>query len=326
MIDAAEISRMLADRIDDLCLELLPAGCSESGYWRAGSLAGEAGGSLAIKLRRRPGRWNDYATGEYGDALDLIEGVLGCDTCEALRWAREWLGIDQGTPESREQYEDARRKRAIAWAAREAAEREIDAQRLKLALDLFEQADNAHGTATEAYLGTRKLELPNGDDVLRHHPRCVFGGERVPCMVALFRHSLTNEPVGIQRTRLPLGGWTRGMKMERLNIGSTPAGSIKIDNDEDVLYGPTIAEGLETGLALRMLGYRPCWATGGKGTIRCFRVLPEPVQSLSIHSEPDADTDVRQCVGEWSSAGRETIILRSLFGKDAADALWEGSP
>ena len=83
------------------------------------------------------------------------------------------------------------------------------------------------------------------------------------------------------------------VKMERLNLGPTGAGSIKVDPDADVLYGLTIGEGTETVLAGRMLGYRPAWVTGGKGTIKHFPVLPEPVQSLSVHWEPDADADVR---------------------------------
>jgi hypothetical protein len=143
-------------------------------------------------------------------------------------------------------------------------------------------------------------------------------------MVALFRHNISNEPVGVQRTRLPPGGWARGMKMERLNLGPTSTGSIKIDDDDDVLHGLTIGEGTETVLAGRMLGYRPAWATGGKGTIRRFPLLASPLQSLSVHWERDAADDVGQCLDRWRAAGRETIILRSLFGKDAADALWEG--
>jgi hypothetical protein len=141
--------------------------------------------------------------------------------------------------------------------------------------------------------------------------------------VVLFRHNISDEPLGIQRTRLPPTGWVRGMKMDRRNLGPTGAGSIKVDEDADVLHGVTVGEGLETVLAGRTLGYRPAWATGGKGTLRNFPVLPEPLQSLSIHWEPDAADDVRQCADRWSVAGRETIILKSLFGKDAADSVLE---
>jgi hypothetical protein len=326
--DAAKVSRMLADRIKPLCRELLPAGRRESGSWRVGSLDGEKGDSLSVSLKRKPGLWIDWATDESGDALDLVRGVLGFDTAEALEWSRQWLGVCRGTEGRwrRPIDAEARRKRAAVRAAREAAEREEDAKRLTFALDLFDQAVDPHETDTESSLADRKLKLPFGADVIRHHPRCVFREERVPCMVALFRHNLTDEPVGIQRTKLPPGGWHRGMKMERLNLGPTSVGSIKIDADEDVLYGLTIGEGTETVLAGRMLGYRPAWATGGKGTIGRVPLLPDPVQSLSVHWEPDAAEDVRQCVERWRAAGRETIILRSLFGKDAADSLWEGGP
>jgi len=324
--DAAGISAMLADRVEPLCWRMLPNGRPESGSWRVGSLGGERGGSLSISLMRKPGLWLDHATGEGGDALDLVKAVLGVDMSEALRWSRQWLGIEQGPTNAswRPPLDDeARRRRDAERAAREATE---DAKRRKLALGLFEQADDAHGTDAERYLNARKLELPEGADVIRFHRRCVFRpGERVPCMVALIRHNQTDEPVGIQRTKLPPAGWVRGMKMERLNLGPTSAGSIKIDCDADVLHGLAIAEGLETALAGRTLGYRPVWATGGKGTIRRFPVLPEPVQSLSVHWEPDAADDVRECVERWAAAGCETIVLRSLFGKDAADSLWEGS-
>lgn len=336
--DASEISRMLADRIELLCRELLPHGRAKFGSWRVGSLDGEKGGSLSVKLRHRPGQWCDFATDEKGDALNLVRAVLGCDMAEALRWSRQWLGVESPT-NGRERPrvdEEARRQREAERAAREALERKEEAERRKFALDLFDQAVDPHGTDTERYLAARRLELPLGADAIRHHPRCVFGGDHVQCMVALFRDNLTGAPIAIQRTKLPSGGWVRGMKMERLNFGPYGSGSIRIDTDNgDVLAGLArgagvswlrglvIAEGLESGLALRKLGYRPVWATGGKGTIRRFPVLPE-IQSLSAHCEPDAEADVRECLDRWAAAGRATIILRSRFGKDAADALfWE---
>lgn len=326
--DAGEISKLLADRIEPLCRELLPNGRWEkaSGSWRVGSLSGEKGSSLSIRLKGKPGQWFDFATDEKGDALGLVEAVLGLDMVGALRWSRQWLGIDQGTGAHQRPAmdEEARRQRDADRAAREASQREEDARRLAFALNLFDEAHAPHGTDTERYLNARKLKLPFGADAIRHHPHCAFRDENVPCMIALFRHNLTDEPVGIQRTRLPPSGWVRGMKMERLNLGPTRTGSIKIDCDADVLYGFTIGEGTETVLAGRMLGYRPAWATGGKGTIRQFPLLPEPVQSLSVHWEFDADADMRECAERWCAAGREVIVLKSLFGKDAADALWEG--
>jgi putative DNA primase/helicase len=201
----------------------------------------------------------------------LVHSFAGDDWRDCFDHVRERLGLSRINARQRPPIDDeARRKRDADRAPREARELEENDRRQKFALTLFDQAVDPHGTDTERYLNARKLELPHGADVIRHHPHCVFGADRVPCVVVLFRHNLTDEPLGVQRTRLPLGGWVRGAKMERLNLGPTGAGSIKIDADEDVLYGLTIGEGLETVLAGRMLGYRPAWATGGKGTIKAL--------------------------------------------------------
>jgi hypothetical protein len=94
--DAFEISRMLADRIEPLVRELLPNGHEESSAWRVGSLSGEAGESLSIKLKEKPGQWVDFATNERGDALGLVKAVRGGDLTDALRWSRQWLGLASG--------------------------------------------------------------------------------------------------------------------------------------------------------------------------------------------------------------------------------------
>ncbi len=116
--DAHEIANMLADRIESLCRQLLPppAGhyASSRSEWRIGSLAGEKGKSLSVRLKQRPGQWYDFCTGEHGDALDLVGAVLGYpkhDRAPALRWAREWLGI----------HTDARQRPQIDDRARDAS-------------------------------------------------------------------------------------------------------------------------------------------------------------------------------------------------------------
>ncbi len=270
----------------------------------------KCGGTDRFGVNRIKQVFNCRGCGAKGGVIALLMLADKCD----FRTAVERLSGERV---------DGNRPRQTRPAAKASSDEET---RLKLALEIFGEAIDAHGTEAEAYLRARRLELPPGADAIRFHPRCIFGGERVPSMVALFRHNITDKPLGIQRTRLPSGGWVRGMKMERKNLGPTGGGSIKVDEDADVLYGLTIGEGLETVLAGRMLGYRPAWATGGKGTLKNFPLLPEPVQSLSAHWEPDAADDVSQCLDRWRDSGRETIVLKSLFGKDAADALWEGDP
>lgn len=67
----------------------------EGAEWRVGSLAGEPGRSCAIHLGgTKSGVWSDFASGEGGDALDLMAAVrFGGDKRAALVWSRRWLGI-----------------------------------------------------------------------------------------------------------------------------------------------------------------------------------------------------------------------------------------
>lgn len=75
-------------------------------------------GSFVITLEgAKAGRWNDYATGEHGDMIDLIRLSLGCTMAEALREARAWLGLEVESPA-----DIARRKAAVERAKRLAAE------------------------------------------------------------------------------------------------------------------------------------------------------------------------------------------------------------
>ena len=95
----ADIAGMLARQAPSLAAELLPNGKREGAEWRVGSLRGEPGRSLSVHLfGSRAGVWSDFASGEAGDALDLVAGVLyGGDKQAAKRaalaWARSWLGL-----------------------------------------------------------------------------------------------------------------------------------------------------------------------------------------------------------------------------------------
>src|SRR4051794_16681156 len=95
---AAVVSRHLAERMEKLVPELLPNGRPNGREWRVGSVEGEAGSSLAVCLfGLDAGLWHDFATGESGDALDLVRAVLHRRMGEALEWSRRWLDRDYHT-------------------------------------------------------------------------------------------------------------------------------------------------------------------------------------------------------------------------------------
>lgn len=99
MTDITTIKRMLADRAQSVAEMLLPGGRKEGPEWRAGSIAGEKGGSLGVHLTGpKAGVWQDFATGEHGDLLDLWVATRGGTLPEALEAARSWLGVTRPEP------------------------------------------------------------------------------------------------------------------------------------------------------------------------------------------------------------------------------------
>jgi twinkle protein len=96
MLTAREIAQELARDARGVAQMLLPAGKEISGDWCAGSVDGEAGKSLKVRLKGpKAGRWADFATGEHGDALDLWAAVRHQSIPEALADAADYLGIRQ---------------------------------------------------------------------------------------------------------------------------------------------------------------------------------------------------------------------------------------
>lgn len=99
MADIISIKRMLADRAQSVAEMLLPGGRKEANEWRAGSVGGEKGHSLGVHLSgAKAGIWQDFATGEGGDLLDLWVACRGGALADALEAARAWLGVSRPEP------------------------------------------------------------------------------------------------------------------------------------------------------------------------------------------------------------------------------------
>lgn len=86
---------MLADRADQVARMLYPHGKEANGEWEVGSVDGEAGSSLKIRLRgSKAGVWCDFATGdEKGDMLDLWAAAKRLDLGPAIKEAKQYLGV-----------------------------------------------------------------------------------------------------------------------------------------------------------------------------------------------------------------------------------------
>lgn len=94
-MNAHELNQRLCDSIEAVLRHLFPAGKKVSGEWVVGSLAGEAGDSLKIRMGgMKKGYWCDFATNERGRSLlGLWAEVLRGDIKRACKEARQFLGI-----------------------------------------------------------------------------------------------------------------------------------------------------------------------------------------------------------------------------------------
>ena len=136
------------------------------------------------------------------------------------------------------------------------------------------------GSIAERYLDeTRHIDVSRlPEDIhrsLRFHPNCVFGpGTHLPCLIALMRDPLTDEPVGIQRIALEHRNG-KIEKIERRMLGR--AGVVKLWPAGAQLV---VGEGLETVLAAATrIPYRgaplhPAWAALSSRKLGACRSSP----------------------------------------------------
>ena len=254
-----------------------------------------------------------------GDIIALVQFLDGCDFRTAVRTL---AGFEMGGLNLQDAKSDHRPLDLVNQPA-------IDEQNTERALKLWADAVPICGTVAEKYLHHRGLhDLPD-DGVLRFHPASAYGKARVPCLIALYRNIITNAPHAISRTALDAAG----NRVGRMSLGPVGGAAIKIDPDEAVEHGLIISEGLETGLAGRMLGFKPCWSLGSAGAVRNFPVLAGTTSLTILVDHDEADRRGRQagqeaalgCSERWREAGVEvTRIVPRAIGADMADLIEQG--
>ena len=98
--DITQISRMLANRAEAVCAWLLPAGKQRGAEWECGNIDGDAGRSLRVHLTGgKAGVWSDFAGEGGGDLIDLIAAVHGVGIAQAVKEAKEFLGLHDTAPD-----------------------------------------------------------------------------------------------------------------------------------------------------------------------------------------------------------------------------------
>lgn len=93
---ASEIASRLAGQAEAVCQHLLPQGRAKGADWHCGSLAGEPGNSLKIRITgAKSGRWADFGGGsdDTGDMIGLWQRVRNLGLHDACEEACDWLNI-----------------------------------------------------------------------------------------------------------------------------------------------------------------------------------------------------------------------------------------
>jgi putative DNA primase/helicase len=252
-----------------------------------------------------------------GQTRLLVHCYAGCDPHDVLDELRRRGLLDDIRDWDR---------RAVDAQSEERRPREgDDLERIKRARRIWDAAGDPRGTLVEVYFGLRRLELDAAlaGRVLRFHPACPWRNEDtgqtdfVPALIVPFRSVDDDEITGIHRIALKPDGYKLGKRM----LGVVHRAAVQLD--DAVFDELAICEGVETGIAARMLGIHPTWALGTSGGITRFPVLPG-IRTLRIIAENDqvsADA-VELCGTRWQRAGcRVRVIEPPLGRKDLNDAL-----
>jgi hypothetical protein len=272
------------------------------------------GGRDRFGVNARKRLWNCRGCGMGGDVISLAQYAGGLTFAEAIATLcgnpSKPVRIVGSPPARDPDDEDAARNRGSA-------------------LRIWESARSIRGTLAESYLvRVRSIDIEQLielDDVLRFEARCPFGGERLPCLIALVHDIVTDAPKAIQRTALS----PDGRKIDRRSLGRTRACAIKLWPDAEVTQGLVVGEGLETTAAaatrVEHLGtlLRPAWAVLARTNLRDFPVLAG-LEALTILVDADESGDGQKaasvCARRWLDAGREVIRLTpKTLGTDFDD-------
>src|SRR5262245_22155430 len=305
LVSVSDIAGLLAERIDALVADLLPAAILEGDEYRIGSVAGEAGRSMAINRHSRRGIWCDFGAAEdmKGDALDLVAQVLfRNDKASAVAWARSWLGLDSFDLDRLPQ------QRRTAIARKESALHEEERKR-GLAQRVFLSArPGIMGSPVEIYLRGRGIDLRGlgrQPAALRYHER-LYNSESDrywPAMVA----AITGEGssiMAVHRTWLEVqrdGRVTKApLRDPKKSLARYAGGAIRLWRGEtarpwqNVQPGEwlVIAEGIEDALSavIAKPNFRT-WAAvslANMGGIKLREELAGVIVMAQNDKEPDA--------------------------------------
>ena len=313
---------MLASKMQALTLVLLPQGKRVGNEIWIGDLDGRPGNSLKIIITGgHAGFWKDFAQGDdvRGDPIDLIQGVLRLDTGEAVRWAKNWLGLANGMAAGPKLVADTAKKDV-----------QDAAKRIERARRIWHDSVQAKGTLVETYLRWRGINVspplsirfqPEHEhwQLEREEWRCTHKG---PAMISAAQN-LEGQIVAVQRTWLKTDGRGKApLQVARKTAGAPRGAAVRLGMCHPTLI---VAEGVETGLSLTqgLCDANPAvvWCVLGTAGMRSVEV-PDGVKA--VYFAIDGDSASLKAAKQGAARlcpDYDTRVMRSPRGMDWNDVL-----
>ena len=255
----ADLSADLADHAESFCRQYFPEGRKLGNYWQVGDTSGAKGQSLAIRLQaqvgRKAGSWQDFATGEYGDLIDLLHERLGSVTLkETLREARSFLG-EAPCPAVPRDTQRAERPDAAS------------SKRIARARKLFAAGKPVLGTLAATYLQGRGIT--RFGPAIRYHPRVFLRQgedgadppERAPALLAKITDN-RGQITGCARVYLdPSTGGLAEIESPKRILGQLHGHAIRFWSGSprsDLIVGEGLENTLSVGTALPEFDLASC--------------------------------------------------------------------
>ena len=147
-----------------------------------------------------------------------------------------------------------------------------NANKIRLAKRIFEEATPINGTLAENYLKFRRnISLSSWPNAIRFSKNCPRRKSTAPALVAELRNIHKDKPIAIQRIFIDEKDSTRDGP--RMMLGPSKFAVCKLINDSEVTNGLGIAEGIETALSILSISWAPVWAVLSAGGIERFPLL-----------------------------------------------------
>ncbi len=252
----------------------------------------QCGGTDRFAVNTKKGVFNCRGCQKGGDAIALVQHVLGCDfiaACEAITGKRSPRGGGK-------QISDADRAERDLKIAQERAKREHrDAmdrkKRHESAAEIWAASQRLCGAPLD-YLRSRGLNPKIACGQIRAHAGLKHpDGAAFPALVGRVA-ALDGSGCGVWRIFVaPDGSGKAPVENAKLGLGNTAGGAVRIGG---VASEIGIAEGIETALACRQMIFAdtgrlvPVWAALSTSGMRAIELPPE-ITSIRIYADADSE-------------------------------------